>query len=157
MIYDDCVHNKRENKVRIVTTIPNTASHCRKLYGTKWCRTVYMHFRITRGRNYLTVTHKALEFPASSAHQPCGVVTSQPVKTLVPVTCKDLWAAERDPDIAERWCCWRWSLGWLTGCRWPLQCRRTSRLKKKRKIYFASGVASCLFAGIATGFSCKRF
>lgn len=30
---------------------------------------------------------------------------------------------------AERWCCWRWSPGWLTDCRWLRRCRRTSRLQ----------------------------
>lgn len=37
-------------------------------------------FRIIRCRNFITVTHKALAFPASSAHQPCSVVTLQPVR-----------------------------------------------------------------------------
>lgn len=36
-------------------------------------------FRVATGRNYITVTPKALAFPASSAHQPCGVVSLQPV------------------------------------------------------------------------------
>lgn len=39
-------------------------------------------FHIVGRRNYLTVTRKALAFPASSAHQPCSVVTLQPVRHL---------------------------------------------------------------------------
>lgn len=57
------------------------------------------HFAFSTGRwrNSLGVTRKAVAFPASSAYQPCGVVsfiiqalvvTFQPVKhSLVPVTC----------------------------------------------------------------------
>lgn len=35
--------------------------------------------RLATGRNYITVTPKAIAFPASSAHQTCGVVSLQPV------------------------------------------------------------------------------
>lgn len=44
--------------------------------------------RLATGRNHIAVTPKALAFPASSAHQLCGVVSLQPVtqSLRLPVT-----------------------------------------------------------------------
>ena len=51
----------------------------------------------------MTVTHKALAFPASSAHQPCGVVSLQPVKHWYQFTCSNsLRAAGRDAGTLRR-------------------------------------------------------
>lgn len=51
-----------------------------KILQVKVTRNCMSDFRISRVRTYFTVTHKALAFPASSAHQTCGVVSLQPVK-----------------------------------------------------------------------------
>lgn len=99
-------------------------------------------FRIIRWRNHLTVTHQALAFPASSAHQPCSVVTLHPVRYSHNLPAAVLRLEEQPRNRGE--------MVLLTmiarladGLPLAASMQEDEQVKKPKHSCFANGVVSC--------------
>lgn len=101
-------------------------------------------FRIFGRRNHLTVTHKAPAFPASSAHQPCCVVTLQPVihSHNLPTA---VWRLEQKPRHCGEMVLLTMIARLADGLPLAASMQEDEQVKKNKKnSCFSNGVLSCL-------------